>query len=218
MISYDAEHLLRDRGLVAIGVDEAGRGALAGPVVAAAVVLSPECIPSGIDDSKKLRPHQREVLAQQIRSCALAWAVGLRSPNVIDEINILQATFEAMHEAIDACLADLGRPFTECHLLIDGNRFRPHAIAHTAIVGGDTSSLTIAAASILAKTYRDSLMVTELDCAYPVYGFSSHKGYGTQQHRDALHRHGPCPEHRRSFLGGVLSRRNDVSGAADGWV
>ncbi len=213
MISYDAELLLLERGLVAIGVDEAGRGALAGPVVAAAVVLHPEHIPTGINDSKKLRPHQREQLAIEIRQCAIAWAIGQKPASVIDQINILQATFEAMHEAVAACHAMLGRPHQECHLLIDGNRFRRHIIEHTTIIGGDARSVTIAAASILAKTYRDDMMTRTLDAHYPDYGFARHMGYGTQQHRQALHEHGPCPEHRHSFLSRILAQNIDDPGA-----
>lgn len=215
MISFDAELLLMDRGLWAIGVDEAGRGALAGPVVAAAVVLHPDRIPAGIDDSKKLRPEQRDRLTSEICRCAVAWSIGWRSAAVIDQINILQATFEAMHEAIDECQTKLGRPHDVCHLLVDGNRFRGHAIDHTTIIGGDAKSQTIAAASILAKTARDTFMSGELDKMYPAYGFAHHKGYGTLLHRQALQVHGPCVEHRRSFLGRILAQHTDDSRTAD---
>jgi ribonuclease HII len=213
VISFDAELLLLERGLVAIGVDEAGRGALAGPVVAAAVVLHPNHIPDGINDSKKLRPERRARLAEEIRRCAVAWSIGMRSARIIDEINILQATFEAMHEAISLCHSKLDRPTEACHLLIDGNRFRPHAIDHTTIIGGDATSISIAAASILAKTVRDTYVSSQLHLMYPAYGFAHHKGYGTQMHRDALLLHGPCHEHRLSFLGRILDGNTPDTGA-----
>lgn len=213
MISFDAEFALLDRGLVTIGVDEAGRGALAGPVVAAAVVLHPDQIPDGINDSKKVRPELRERLAEEIRQSALAWAIGMRPASIIDEINILQATFEAMHEAVDLCYAKLARAKESCHLLIDGNRFKSHTIDHTTVIGGDATSFSIAAASILAKTARDTVLRDQLHPRHPAYGFAQHKGYGTQYHRDALRKHGPCSEHRQSFLNRIITTDSDDSGA-----
>lgn len=203
MQSLDYEQSLSAKGLTAIGVDEAGRGALAGPVVAAAVVLDMASIPAGIDDSKKLSSTQRSELAGLIRSSARAWAIGCCSAQHIDEVNILQATFDAMHQAIDLCISALGVPPDHCHLLIDGNRFRPHAIDHTTLVHGDALCMSIAAASILAKVHRDRVMVEDLDPQFPIYGFARHKGYGTLHHRTAIASHGPCSEHRRSFISGI---------------
>lgn len=197
------EQALSSRGLTVIGVDEAGRGALAGPVVAAAVVLDVSSIPEGINDSKKLRSPQREHLAEAIRTSALAWAVGWCSPAHIDVVNILQATFDAMHAAINDCIARLGQPLEQCHLLIDGNRFRPHEVQHTTVVHGDALCVSIAAASILAKVHRDNVMTGDLDQQFPIYGFARHKGYGTMMHRTAVATHGPCPEHRRTFISDI---------------
>ncbi len=211
MLAVEYEHELSGRGLTAIGVDEAGRGALAGPVVAAAVVLDTSRIPEGIDDSKKLRPQQRVHLAEAIKSSALSWAVGWCSPAHIDEVNILQATFDAMHTAIDDCITSIGKPPDHCHLLIDGNRFRPHTVQHTTVVHGDALCVSIAAASILAKVHRDNVMASELDQQFPIYGFARHKGYATVIHRSAIAAHGPCPEHRRTFISGIEVLRGSPS-------
>lgn len=174
------------------GVDEAGRGPLAGPVVAAAVILDP-CRPiEGLRDSKQLAPARREQLAATIQRCAIAWAVAQASVEEIDRLNILQASLLAMRRAVEAL--DPAPQFA----LIDGNRMPPLAIAAQAVIGGDAREPAIAAASILAKTHRDALMRT-LDAVYPVYGFARHAGYATRQHLDALRRYGPCPLHRRSF-------------------
>lgn len=205
MITYDEESTLRQQGITAIGVDEAGRGALAGPVVAAAVVLRPDAILDGLNDSKRLAPAHRHNLASIIRRDAAAWGVGIVSSNRIDTINILQATFEAMHLAIDQCLDRLELHATKCHALIDGNRFRPHRVQHTTIIRGDASCASIAAASILAKTTRDELMTSTLHPAHSLYEFDRHKGYGTKRHRDLIRQLGPCPEHRVTFLSKVLS-------------
>ena len=175
------------------GVDEAGRGPLAGSVVAAAVILDPEHPITGLADSKKLSAKVRERLAVEIRSHALAWAIGEASPEEIDQINILQATFLAMRRAIE------GLSRTPAHALIDGNRVPPGLLwSAEAIVKGDAKEPAISAASILAKTHRDAQLL-ELDRAFPQYGFARHMGYPTAAHLEALRLHGPSPVHRRSF-------------------
>jgi ribonuclease HII len=181
------------QGLLEAGCDEAGRGCLAGPVVAAAVILPPRVRIPGLDDSKKLSAAQREDLRPLILEKALAWAVAEVGPAEIDAINILRASFLAMHRAIDALQQ---RPE---HLLIDGNRFIPYpGIPHTCLVQGDGLYRSIAAASILAKTYRDALM-DALHGAHPAYGWAENKGYPTPAHRSAIAAHGPTVWHRRSF-------------------
>ena len=174
------------------GVDEAGRGPWAGPVSAAAVILNPDDLPPGIDDSKALTEKRRAALEPEIKARALAWGVGFASVEEIDELNILHATGLAMRRAVEA----LAHP--PVHALVDGNyRFKlPCAV--TPVVKGDSRSLSIAAASILAKTARDRLMI-EMDATYPGYGFASHKGYNAPIHQKALQTLGPCPEHRRSW-------------------
>lgn len=185
--------LWRD-GLVRVaGIDEAGRGPLAGPVVAAAVVLPPGRAMLGVDDSKRLTSAERERAYRRIRACALDVGVGVVDQSRIDEINIYHATVEAMTLAV----ASLSDP--PDHLLIDAMRLRAVSLSQTPIVGGDALSMSIAAASIIAKVTRDRLMV-ELDAQYPQWGFAAHKGYYTQQHRRALEEFGPSPIHRRSFL------------------
>lgn len=177
------------------GADEAGRGPLAGPVVAAAVVLpahaAPECL-AGCDDSKRLDARVRAALVPRIHEVAVAWAVAEVGVAEIDALNIAQASFEAMRRAV----AGLGT--TPEHVLIDGLPNPRLAWPQTAVVGGDGLSLSIAAASILAKVHRDAHMRV-LDARYPGYGFATHKGYPTPAHREALSRLGPCAEHRRSF-------------------
>lgn len=181
------------KGLLEAGCDEAGRGCLAGPVVAAAVMLPPRVRIPGLDDSKKLSPTQRAVLRRLIEEKALAWAVAVVEPAEIDTLNILRASFVAMHRALDALQQ---RPQ---HLLIDGNRFIPyHDLPHTCLIKGDGRFRSIAAASILAKTHRDELM-TALHHQYPAYNWAVNKGYPTVDHRDALDRIGPCEHHRKSF-------------------
>lgn len=178
---------------VVAGLDEAGRGCLAGPVVAAAVVLPPDARLPGLDDSKKLSAEAREALVPQIHRQALAVGVGQCSPAEIDDLNILWASMEAMRRAATqlALVPDM--------LLVDGNRAIPNAPCdQETVVKGDAKSLSIAAASVLAKTTRDRLMV-DLDAAFPVYGWAGHKGYPTVQHYAALAVHGPSPHHRRSF-------------------
>lgn len=174
------------------GVDEAGRGPLAGPVVAAAVILDPARPIVGLADSKKLSPARREQLATEIRGKALAWCVAEASVAEIDTLNILQATLLAMQRAV------AGLALTPDEVLIDGNRCPVLALPCRAIVGGDATVAAISAASILAKTTRDAGM-RELHRQYPDYGFDRHKGYGTAAHLAALRRWGPTPVHRKSF-------------------
>lgn len=179
--------------LIEAGCDEAGRGCLAGAVYAAAVILPPDFRNELLNDSKQLTERQRYDLRPVIQREALAWAVGVVSPQEIDEINILNASFLAMHRAVDALKV---RPQ---YLLIDGNRFRPYpGIPHTTVVKGDGKYLSIAAASVLAKTYRDDYML-RLHAEYPGYGWDRNKGYPTREHRAAIALHGTTPYHRRSF-------------------
>ncbi|WP_455108515.1 ribonuclease HII [Porphyromonas sp.] len=180
-------------GLMECGCDEAGRGCLAGPVVAAAVILPKGFAHPLLNDSKQLTETQRELLRPIIEAEALSWGIGVCSPEEIDQLNILQASITAMHRAIDQLV------LSPELLLIDGNRFRPYpGIPHECIVKGDATYRSIAAASILAKTERDRLML-ELAQQYPGYGFAEHKGYPTPQHRAALAELGPSPVHRLSF-------------------
>jgi ribonuclease HII len=179
------------------GVDEAGRGPLAGPVVAAAVILDPRRRIIGLKDSKQLQPEDRESLAVLIRARALCWAVAWSECHEIDSLNILEATHLAMRRAV------LGLAVCPRHILVDGNRLPQFAdiapqCAIRAIVKGDCTQPAISAASILAKTFRDALM-RSLDVVYPGYGLAVHKGYGTADHLEALARHSACPIHRRSF-------------------
>jgi len=174
------------------GVDEAGRGPLAGPVVAAAVILDPDRPIDGLADSKVLSPSRRETLADLIRERALAIGIGVAEPELIDRINILQATMTAMRWAIEAL-----DPAAES-AIVDGNRVPALAIPARYLIGGDGLEPAISAASIIAKTHRDGIMV-ELDRQHPAYGFARHKGYGTPAHLAALEQHGPCPAHRQSF-------------------
>ena len=188
------ENELREKGYAAIcGVDEAGRGPLSGPVVAAACILPAGCVIEGLNDSKKLTPKQRDRLFDTIREVAIACSIGIASPEEIDEINILNATMRAMKRAID------GLPVKADFALIDGNCARGIDTPHATVISGDAISVSISAASILAKVTRDRICL-ENDRDYPEYGFAKHKGYGTKEHMDALRRLGPCPLHRRSFL------------------
>lgn len=174
------------------GVDEAGRGPWAGPVSAAAVILNPADLPDGIDDSKVLTAERREALEIEIKARAVAWGVGFASVDEIAELNILHATGLAMCRAVEALSV------APVAALVDGNyRFKLPCEVQT-VVGGDGLSLSIAAASILAKTARDRLMI-EMDALYPGYGFASHKGYNAPAHQQALRELGPCPEHRRAW-------------------
>ena len=182
-------------GLVC-GIDEAGRGPLAGPVCAAAVILPEEYDLPGLNDSKKLSPKARDRLYDRILETALTWGLGWADEQEIDEVNILQATFRAMSRALSA----LDR-IPEC-AFVDGNQAPPLPVPVRRVVGGDGKYDCIAAASILAKVSRDRLM-QEYDSRYPGYGFAKHKGYGTKAHYEALRALGMCPIHRRSFLKGL---------------
>ena len=177
-------------GLVC-GVDEAGRGPLAGPVSAAAVIMPLDDIIEGIDDSKKLSENKRELLYDEIVSRAIAWKCVLIDSETIDEINILEATKRAMREAIE------GLGVSPDTVLIDAVKLGGEN--EYSIIKGDATSYNIAAASIIAKVTRDRLML-DYDKEYPEYGFKGHKGYGTRSHMDAIREHGPCPIHRRSFI------------------
>lgn len=181
-----------------VGVDEAGRGPLAGPVVAAAVVLNPEYPIEGLKDSKKLSARQRELLAPQIRERALAWSVAEASPAEIDRLNILKATLLAMHRAVQGVQKSLAVDDAALYALVDGNRLPVWPYAAQAIVKGDAKEPAISAASILAKTHRDALMLA-LHEQHPVYGFDVHMGYPTPMHLQALQQWGASPVHRRSF-------------------
>ena len=178
---------------VVCGVDEAGRGPLAGPVCAAAVILPPDAQIESLNDSKKLTDKKRRELFDVITAQAVSYAVTFCDEKVIDEINILQATFRVMRRAVESL--DV-RPELA---LVDGNRAADFGVPVRTIVKGDSLSASIAAASILAKVSRDRLM-EQYDGTYPQYGFAVHKGYGTQRHYDALREYGPCPIHRMSFL------------------
>ncbi|MBQ7976795.1 MAG: ribonuclease HII [Clostridia bacterium] len=179
------------------GVDEAGRGPLAGPVYAAAVILPEGCIIEGLNDSKKLSEKKREELFDVITDKAIAWNVQAVDEKVIDEINILNATFLAMNNAVNALTVKPEFVF------VDGNRIKDMLYPHKTIVKGDAKSINIAAASILAKVSRDRF-VCEISQKYPEYDFASHKGYGTKAHVEAILKYGPCEIHRRSFLKKIL--------------
>ena len=176
------------------GIDEAGRGPLAGPVAAGAVILPKDCRILYLNDSKKLSPARRDALFDEIREKAVAFSIGISSPERIDEINILQATYEAMRKAV------AGLSVQPDLLLNDAVTIPEVQIRQVPIVKGDAKSVSIAAASILAKVTRDRMM-EEYDAMWPEYGFAKHKGYGTAQHIAALKEYGPCPIHRRSFIG-----------------
>ena len=198
---YDFENTLREKGFTAVcGIDEAGCGPLAGPVYAAAVILDPNDPIEGLNDSKKLTEKKREALFPEIQKRARAWAIASASPAEIDEINILQARLLAMRRAVE--LLDI-KPD---HALVDGNR-DPNIpdVPTLLIVGGDGKSASIGAASILAKVARDRAML-ELDGQYPQYLFKKHKGYPTKLHVEKLLEHGPCPEHRQTFLKKIWER------------
>lgn len=193
MLDYSIEAGLWREGMERIaGVDEAGRGPLAGPVVAAAVIFPPGVWIEGVDDSKRLTPSRRERLFEVISKCALGVGVGVVGPAAIDDMNILRATLQAMAEAV-AGLA----PQPQC-LLVDGLHVPEAAVPARALVDGDARCFSVAAASIIAKVTRDRLMMG-YDAEFPGYGFARHKGYGTKEHREAIRRLGLCPIHRRSF-------------------
>ena len=192
--SLKHERELHERGIFPVaGIDEAGRGPLAGPVVAAAVILPLKFRPRGLDDSKKLTAAAREDhYARITNDHDVVWSVAVREADAIDRVNILRATHEAMREAVSALL------LPAAHALIDGLPVRPFPVKSTALVGGDGISLSIAAASVIAKVTRDHLMARHAD-TWPEYGFERHKGYATREHIAILRQHGPCPIHRRSF-------------------
>ena len=187
------EDLARSKGFVLIGgMDEVGRGPLAGPVVAACVVTDGPLMLRGLNDSKQVRPEVRAELALEIRARATAWAIGEATVAEIDRLNIYWATVLAMERAL-AALAQLPH-----YLLTDAVRIKSYAGPQEPVVGGDAKCATVAAASIVAKVHRDELLVN-LDQRYPQYGFADHKGYATQRHIDALAQHGACEHHRRGF-------------------
>ena len=194
MPDYSFERAAHEAGYrVVCGIDEAGRGPLSGPVVAAACVLDPSVEIAGLNDSKKLSPAKRELLFERITESALDYAIGMASPDEIDSLNILNATMLAMRRAI----AGLKTPAD--FALVDGNCTRDFPIPARAIVKGDALSCSISAASILAKVTRDRLCLED-EKNYPQYGFAKHKGYGTAEHIAALKQYGPCPIHRKTFL------------------
>ena len=180
-------------GLIEAGCDEAGRECLAGSVFAAAVILPEDYVNDGLNDSKQLSAKRRYELRREIERDALAWAVGVVTPEEIDEINILNASILAMHRALDQLKV---RPEA---IIVDGNRFKPYRfIPYSTVVKGDGKYLSIAAASILAKTYRDDYM-DRLAGEFPQYGWTENKGYPTRAHREAIKKYGPTPYHRKSF-------------------
>ena len=208
MPDFSFENEARSAGYAAVcGVDEAGAGPLCGPVYAAAVILPPDCILKGLDDSKKLTEKKREVLFDLIQSQAIACAVAWVDEKEIDATDILSARMKAMQLAVDAL------PVKADYALIDGNRDRGKSFSlvtpHQCIVKGDSLSISIAAASVLAKVSRDRFVTEVLDKQYPQYGFARHKGYGTALHRAMYEKYGPCPAHRMTFLKKWERRSND---------
>lgn len=194
MLDFDFEKQFKDNGFEVIcGCDEAGRGPLAGPVVAAACILPDGLRIEGLDDSKKLSEKKREKLYGEICEKAVSYCIAISTPEEIDEINILEASLLAMRRAID------GLAIKPDMALIDGNIDRDFQIPAKAVIGGDATSQSIAAASILAKVHRDRLCL-ELDKEYPQYNLKKHKGYPTRDHKLAVYEHGPSPIHRKSFL------------------
>jgi ribonuclease HII len=191
VLEYEQKYWMNGVRYIA-GVDEAGRGPLAGPVVAAAVVFAPDLLIDGVNDSKKLTGKKRETLFHTIREKAVSVGIGIVSHEVIDRINILQASFLAMNKALEQLTV------TPEQLLVDGNFFRHARYPVENIIKGDAVSHSIAAASIIAKVTRDALM-KEMDGRYPGYDFARHKGYGTKAHIEAIRLHGYSPIHRRSF-------------------
>ncbi|MDP6419671.1 MAG: ribonuclease HII [Candidatus Krumholzibacteria bacterium] len=194
----------RAKGRILAGVDEVGRGPLAGPVTAAAVILPRDFHAPGLDDSKKLGPAAREKWAEEIRKEALAWAIADLPAGEIDRVGIRKAVDHVMREAV------MQLPLQPELLLVDGNHCPSGLPPSEAHVGGDRRSLSIAAASVLAKVHRDRWMKS-ISLQYPDYGFDSHKGYGSSSHEDAIRLHGPCPIHRRSFLGRILEEKSSRS-------
>lgn len=199
-MNYEYEISAKEKGFTAVcGVDEAGRGPLAGPVFAAAVILPVDCEIEGLNDSKKLSEKKREALFDVIKEKAISWSIASVDEKTIDEINILQATYLAMKNAVE------GLDVPADYALIDGNRMPPIAIEGETVVKGDAKSMSIAAASILAKVSRDRFML-EIDKKYPQYQFAKHKGYGTKLHYEMLTEHGVSDCHRLSFLKSFFNR------------
>lgn len=193
-MTWEFEEKAWQNGYSAVcGVDEAGRGPLAGPVCAAAVILPAGIVIEGLNDSKKLSEKKREALFDIITENAVSWSVSLVDEKTIDEINILQATYRAMRQAVE------GLPHPADFAYIDGNRMEGLDLPYECVVSGDARIPSIAAASIVAKVTRDRLM-RDFAVRYPVYGFERHKGYGSRAHHEALLQYGPCPIHRRTFL------------------
>lgn len=201
MVDYSIENEYREKGFnIICGVDEAGRGPLAGPVYAAAVILPSDCVIEGLNDSKKLTEKKREALFDEIKEKALAYGIASADEKEIDKINILNATFLAMKRAIDSLSVkpDLA--------LIDGNQ-KPHTdIEEVTVIKGDAKSMSIAAASVLAKVSRDRFML-EMAEKYPQYEFARHKGYGTKLHYEKIAQYGVCDIHRRTFLKKILGEQ-----------
>lgn len=201
MVDYSIENEYREKGFnIICGVDEAGRGPLAGPVYAAAVILPSDCVIEGLNDSKKLTEKKREALFDEIKDKALAYGIASADEKEIDEINILNATFLAMKRAINSLSVkpDLA--------LIDGNQ-KPHTdIEEVTVIKGDAKSMSIAAASVLAKVSRDRFML-EMAEKYPQYEFARHKGYGTKLHYEKIAQYGVCDIHRRTFLKKILGEQ-----------
>lgn len=202
-MTYEYEKAVMAEGFQTVcGIDEAGRGPLCGPVCAAAVILPLDCEIEGINDSKKLSEKKREMIFDVIKEKAIAYSAVMVDAKTIDEINILQATFSAMRKAVDslAVKPDIA--------LIDGNQKPGLEIEQRTIVKGDAKSISIAAASIIAKVTRDRYM-RQVDEKYPQYKFAQHKGYGTKLHYEMIAEHGICPEHRKSFLKKILGDENE---------
>jgi ribonuclease HII len=202
--NLEIEHLIWQENIRLIaGLDEAGRGPLAGPVAAGAVIFAPYDYIEGVKDSKKLNANQRQEFFQLIIEKVITYGVGIVDNAEIDLINIRQATFKAMRKAIGSLSKNPE------YLLIDGEELPDKVYRQEAVIEGDDRSFTIAAASILAKVTRDRLML-EFHQQYPQYGFDRHKGYGTEFHREMIRKHGPCPIHRRSFLGKLLGEEKNL--------
>lgn len=200
MPSYDIERALREEGFSVIcGVDEAGRGPLCGSVVAAACILPDGLVIPELNDSKKLTPKKRDQLFDMIKEKAIAYGIAEGTVDEINNLNILEADLLAMRRAIDALHTPDGQPYHADFALIDGNIDRDFQIPAKAVVKGDSLSMSIAAASILAKVTRDR-MCLEMDKEYPQYGIAKHKGYGTKEHMNALREFGPSPIHRTKFI------------------
>lgn len=200
---HEKENELIKKGYKLIaGVDEAGRGPLAGPVYAAAVILPEDVRIDGINDSKKLSEKKREELFEKITAQAVSYCIYSVDEKIIDEVNILNATHQAMNGAVD------GLDIKPDYVIIDGNSIKGMEIPHETIVKGDAKSISIAAASILAKVSRDRY-ITEISEKYPEYGFEKHKGYGTKAHYEAIEKYGICDIHRKTFLKKILGDGND---------